>query len=384
MLTDVDLPAPGLLWTRWATMSATWAAIGRTGVWSIDGHGAGRDHHDGSWARLALLDGRRAVLYGHDHEHSATTRADPPVDVLTGAPDWLPWDTLSPLAERAGLGFVIWHESGRWCRVRYHDGPADGMTELAGPLLTAEGTVRALAGLGPRPAAERLLVAAVRTTVTGAHFTELLTGGAPDLDAAMTTAARGGLVPGSSAPRIEPGRRPPMRRVRRLSQGEHDRLVWAAMRDAAELPRPAPPGTAELDDLVGWLQDRAPDGDGWCTLLAYADATSFSVQPGTHPPADRPDEERYAAFRQLTELVRALRRAESDPRYGRWLFLRVETTATGVRVERRYDSWPPWWHDDGVSGPWRTNLEEEIEARLPAYRPSWARVLDPEVAFRTL
>ncbi len=98
MLTDVDLPAPGLLWTRWATLSATHAALGRTGAWSIDDHGAGRDMPDGSWARFVLLDGRRAVLYGDHHEHSVGERDDLPADPLTGAPDWLPWDTLAPLA----------------------------------------------------------------------------------------------------------------------------------------------------------------------------------------------------------------------------------------------------------------------------------------------
>jgi hypothetical protein len=384
MLTDVDLPAPGLLWIRWATLSTTHVALGRTGSWSIDDHGARRDRQDGGWARFALLDGRRAVLYGDHHEHSAAMRDDPAADPLTGAPDWLPWDTLAPLAERDRLGFVIWHESGRWSRVRYRDGRPDGMTDLAGPLLTGESTLGALSRFGPRPAAERLVVAAVRAEVSPAHLTDLLVDGVPDLAAAMATAARGGLVPGSAAPRIAPGRRPPMRRVRRLSHGEHDRLVWSAMRDAAEVSRPAPPTTAELDTLVGWLQDRAPHADGRCSLLAYADATSFSVQSGERPPAERPDEERYATFRRLTELVRALRRAESDPRYGRWLFLRVETSASAVHVERRYDSWPPWWHDDGVSGPWRTNLQEEMDARQPRYRPSWVRLLDPETAFRPL
>ncbi|WP_430783677.1 hypothetical protein [Actinoplanes sp. G11-F43] len=388
MLSNVDLPAPGLLWTRWATLSATHAALGRSGTWSIDELGAGRQDDDGSWARFALLDGRRAVLWGHSREESATTRFDPALDLLTGAPDWLPWDTLSPLAERDRLGFVIWHESGRWSRVRYPDGLADGMTEMAGPMLTAESTVTALSRFGPRQAAEQLLAAAVRAEVTAAHLTdlltEILTDTPPDVTAALDTARRGGLLPGSTAPRIPAGRRPPMRRVRRLSQGEHDRLVWSAMQDSPELSRPAPPTTAELDTLVGWLQDRAPRGDGRCSLLAYADATSFSSQPGDHPPADRPEEERYAAFRRLTELVRALRRAESDPRYGRWLFLRVETSATGVNVERRYDSWPTWWHDDGVSGPWRTNLQEEMDGRLPPYRPSWVTLLDPSVAYRPL
>ncbi|WP_433791563.1 hypothetical protein [Actinoplanes sp. CA-252034] len=381
MLTDVDLPAPGLLWTRWAILGATHAALGRT-EWSIDDRGANRNLQDGSWARFALLDGRRAVLYGHHAEHSAAGGDDPPADPLTGAPDWLPWATLAPLAEGDRLGFVVWHESGRWSRVRYRGAREDGMTGLTRPLSTGDRTIVALSRFGPRAAAERLLNAAVRTEVSPTHFSHLLIEPEPDLAAAMTAAARGGLVAGSAAPRIQPGRRPPMRRVRRLSQGEHDRLVWSAMQDSPELSRPAPPVTDELDTLVGWLQDRAPQADGRCSLLAYADATSFSAQPGERPPADRPGEERYTAFRRLTELVRALRRAESDPRYGRWLFLRVETSPSGVQVERRYDSWPSWWHDDGVSGPWRTNLQEEMDARLPRYRPSWVTVLDPEIAYR--
>ncbi|MBW6436129.1 hypothetical protein KZ829_20535 [Actinoplanes hulinensis] len=381
MLTDVDLPAPGLLWTRWATLSATCAAIGQAGPWTIDGRGADFAEGERNWARFALLDGRRAVVYGH-HEHSATTRADPPVDLLTGAPDWLPWDALSPLAEGDRLGFVIWHENGRWSRVRYPGRLADGMTGMLAPLLSTEHTLAALGRLGARPAAEELIAAATRGAVTGDHIAALITGPDADIASAVTVAARGGLVPGSAAPRIEPGRRPPMRRVRRLSKGEHDRLVWAAMQDSPELTRPAPPASEELDTLISWLRERSPHGDGRCTLLAYADSTSFSSQPGGFPPGDRPGEERYAAFRRLTELVRALRHTESDPRYGRWLFLRVETSATGVQVERRYDSWPPWWHDDGVSGPWRTNLQEEMTSRGPVWRPSWVTLLDPEIAYR--
>jgi len=80
--------------------------------------------------------------------------------------------------------------------------------------------------------------------------------------------------------------------------------------------------------------------------------------------------------------VRALRAAESDPRYGRWLFLRVEVSTNGVQVERRYDSWPDWWPDDGVSGPWRMNLQEEMDRRVATWRPAWTALLDPEVAYR--
>jgi len=170
--------------------------------------------------------------------------------------------------------------------------------------------------------------------------------------------------------------------VRRMSQGEHDRLVWAAMQDGAELDRPDPPAVAELESLAAWMRDRSPFHDGRCTVLVYADATSLSVQAGKYPPADRPGEPRFGTFQEVSDLLRSLRRAESDPRYGRWLFVRVQTTATEILVERRYDSWPKWWADDGVSGPWRTNLQEEMAGRAPQWRPSWVRLLDPEVAFR--
>lgn len=401
MLTDVDLPTPGLLWTRWATLAAALSGIGYADVWFVDDRGAHHDDHGASRARLALLDGARAVLFGHDREHSATAVADPPIDLLTGAPDWLPWADLTALADADRLGFVVWHEHGRWSRTRYRDSLTDGLVETVGAVLSTENTLTELAGVvtgwgqhdlrtpaerdDVRAASEHLLSAAVRGQVTAADFERLLgrlSEPALDLDAVLFAAARGGLTAGTRPPRIPAGERPPMRRVRKLSQGEHDRLVWAAMHEAGELHRPAPPATAELDALAAWMRDRAPAGDGVCSVLAYADATSLSLQPGGHPPADRPGDDRFASFRKLSDLVRALRRAESDPRYGRWLFLRVGTTATGITVERRYDSWPAWWADDGVSGPWRTNLQEEMDARSRTWRPDWVRLLDPEVAYR--
>ncbi|AEV87884.1 hypothetical protein ACWT_6873 [Actinoplanes sp. SE50] len=385
MLTDVDLPAPGLLWTRWAALSAVTTGTDRGTLWSVDPSGARHDDPATGWARFALLDGRRAVLYGAHHDHHAAVSADPAADPLTGAPDWLPWSELTSLAESDQLGFVLWHDQGRWSRVRYRRPYEDGLADVLWPLLTEADAVAALHARHPRAVgrttAAALLHAAIRGEVDAGHLTALL-GEEADIPAALAIAGRAGLTPGTTPPRIPPGRRPAMRRVRHLSHGEHDRLVWAAMHDAAELRRPAPPDTEELGELVRWLRERAPAGDGRCSLLAYADATSFSSQPGDHPPASRPAEERYAAFRRLTELVRALRRAESDPRYGRWLFVRVETTAAGHEIERCYDSWPAWWHDDGVSGPWRTDLQEETDARHDRWRPSWTPLLDPEIAYR--
>ncbi|GIE93334.1 hypothetical protein [Paractinoplanes rishiriensis] len=395
MLTDVDLPAPGLLWTRWATIASALTGLGYADVWFVDESGAHHDDHGGSWARFALLDGARAVLFGYDRDHSETVTADPPVDVLTGAPSWLPWDDLVELAENDRLGFVVWHAEGRWSRARYQTPVTDGLVQTVGPILSNENTLRELGEIveewgqhelrSPaerdevREAGEQLLAAAVRGQVTGEAFERLLgrlTDPPLDVRAALGEAARAGITTGTRPPRIPPGERPTMRRVRRLSQGEHDRMVWAAMHDAGELDRPAPPATAELDALAAWMRDRSPTGDGRCTVLAYADGASLSLQGGELPPAGVPR-------RELSELVRRLWRAEGDPRYGHWLFLRVETGDTGIRVERRYDSWPQWWPDDGVSGPWRTNLQQELGARHPQWRPSWMRLLDPEVAYRT-
>ncbi|GID26046.1 hypothetical protein [Paractinoplanes brasiliensis] len=385
MRTDVDLPAPGLLWTRWATLSAAMTGIGYADVWFVDDRGAHHDDHGGSWARLALVDRARAVLFGYDRDHSATAAADPPVDLLTDAPDWLPWHDLTALAEADRLGFVVWHAEGRWSRTRYRDGVADGLTQTVGPVLSNENTLRELSDIvtewgrhelrtpaerdDVRDASEDLLTAAVRGEVTGSTFERLLgrlTEPTLDLRAALFAAGRGGITAGTRPPRIPAGERPPLRRVRRLSQGEHNRLVWAAMHDAAELNRPGPPDTAELQALAAWMR-----AHGGHSVLAYADATSVSVR------ADQ-----TGATRQLSDLLRALRQAESDPRYGRWLFLRVQTTPTEILVERRYDSWPKWWPDDGVTGPWRDNLLEEMNGRAPQWRPAWVRLLDPEVAFR--
>lgn len=386
MLTDVDLPAPGLLWTRWATLASALTGLGYADVWFVDERGAHRDDHAGSWARLALLDGSRAVLFGYDRDHSETITADPPVDLLTGAPGWLPWDDLVVLAEADRLGFTVWHEAGRWSRVRFPAHVSDGLMHTVGGVLSTENTLRALGDVVQewgqhelatpaerdevREASEQLLAAAVRGEVTAAAFERLLGRlKEPSLDtrAAVFAAGRGGLTPGSKPPRIHPGEQPPMRRVRMLSQGEHDRLVWATMREATELTdRPAPPHTPELEALVDWMREH-PDSSS--TVLAYADAVSVTV---SGPVTEETPE----------ALIRALRRAESDPRYGRWLFLRVEISATQVQVERRYDSWPPWWSDDGTTGPWRSNLQEEMAARAIAWRPSWVPLLDPEVAFR--
>jgi hypothetical protein len=376
----VDLADPGMLWARWVALSAALTGVGFDDVWVIDDRGALHDDHGGNWARLTPVIGDRAVLYGYDHEYSATAHASPPIDLLAGAPDWLPWADLPPDSE---LGYVLWFEHGRWARVAYPGDVEDGLAETAGPVLDERAALAELADIVmewaeadavPAGAAEALLTAAMQGAAGPAEFAALL-GDAWNAERGLAVATR------RPEPR-EPGERPAARRVRRLSEREHDRLVWAAMREAVERDRPAPPPTRELDAVTAWMRGRAPHSDGRCSLLLHAAGTSLSTRRGEFPPAERPGDGRFGLFHEVVELAGPLRAAEAHPRSGRWLFLHVETTATDVTVERRYDSWPAWWADDGISGPWRTHLADELATRDERWQPSWAALLDPEVAYR--
>ncbi|MEV8505891.1 hypothetical protein AB0368_13815 [Actinoplanes sp. NPDC051475] len=397
MITTVDLPAPGPLWRRWATLAAALTALGREDSWTVGPAGAHHDDGGGSWSHLALVEGDRAVLWGYDRDYSATTDLDPPLDLLAGAPAWLPWEELARLAAQDQLGYVLWYDgTAAWQRVSYPDDVEDGLDSTAGPVLGERAAHRELeefvfvrGGHGVDTPAERAAVAEAADRLLAGFGPEALhdlvgrlTGVSADLPAALAVAARAGLLPGTAVPVLPPGRRPAGRLIRKLSEAEHDRLIWTAMREETERTRPVPVPTGELGALVTWLRGRAPAGDGRCSLLVYADDAGLTAQPGEHPPADLPGEGRFDAFRELSELVRRLRAAEADDTCGSWLFLRVETTAGTVSVDRRYDAWPSWWADDGISGPWRGNLRREVGARAAAWHPSWTTLLNPEVAYR--
>lgn len=346
----VDLPAPETLWQRWTTLAAALSSLGFRDVWLVDERGARHDDHGGNWARLALIDGDRAVLYGYDHEYSGTADAEPPIDLLAGAPDWLPWDQL--LGEEE-LGYVYWYEDAAWHRVAYPEDTDDGLIGTAGSVLSEDSARETLVGFVTdwaqyegddadlEPAA-----AAVLSRPTAETLTALL-GRTGKLD----------VVRPAGELRLPPGRPPARRRVRTLSDAEHDRLIWRAMQQATELDRPAPPHVDALDAVLAWMRDH-----GQTSLRAYADERSLSTLSG--------DDE-------LWERIRALREAEADPRSGAWLFLRIE----GGRVDRRYDSWPDWWEDNGISGPWRSDLRTEVAGRAERWKPSWTPLLEDDVAY---
>ena len=391
----VDLPDPDVLWARWGAFAATMTAAGYDDVYWCDAAGAHLDDHGGNWSRLVRVEGGRAVLFGHDHEYSDTTTASPPIDLLAGAPGWLPWDELLPHVDGYGLGYCYWWESAGWERVDYPGDPGDGLRQTIGACLDGD-AARAdlvevvtvwrehdLAGDAEKAeveaAAATVLAAAAANRIDTAALDGLLGRvGDVDLAAGLAMAATAGLTPGSTPPASPPAAGAPERRVRKLSDRQHDRLVWAAMREAAETPRPAPGAGPELATLVAWARGHAPGRDGRCTLLFEMLDTAARQVPGDAPPTG---DDSWAVFDEATDLVRRLWEAEADPRHGHWIYLRLETTRDGYAIERRYDSWPDWMPDDGISGPWLDHLRLETGRRDPAFRPLWTALLDPDVVF---
>ncbi|MFD7167304.1 hypothetical protein [Streptomyces violascens] len=122
-----DLPRPETLWARWGLLAVLEATtegeetppVHRTGCW-IDTGGLHLDDCGCTWWTLARMGEGRFVLYGED-ESSDVKWHKPAIDMLAGAPDWLPHDKLRDLLEGYELGCVYWYENGTWSRAPYPD-----------------------------------------------------------------------------------------------------------------------------------------------------------------------------------------------------------------------------------------------------------------------
>ncbi|MFJ3445320.1 hypothetical protein ACIPM2_29540 [Streptomyces sp. NPDC086081] len=121
-----DLPSAQVLWARWALVAVLEAttekerrAHHRTGTW-VDGTGLHLDDSGCTWWSLTPRGEGRWVLFGED-ESSGCKWHEPPVDLLAGAPAWLPHQELADLLEGSELGCVYWFEDGAWARAPYPD-----------------------------------------------------------------------------------------------------------------------------------------------------------------------------------------------------------------------------------------------------------------------
>ncbi|MER6994524.1 hypothetical protein [Streptomyces sp. NPDC000410] len=205
-----DLPPADLLWARWAVLAAVTAdpeevdSRHRHGYWH-DAEGLHLDDSGCTWWTLTRVagDGSRAVLYGED-ESSGVKWHEPAIDVLAGAPAWLPHEELRKLVESDELGCVYWYENGAWARAAYPDGLDDdgldcGMSRLAtfaNAVTEAWCALDEMDGPEPRPSREdtaRLVTAAEGGTVTEEFLRPFLNADASA--AALASAAASGLVP---------------------------------------------------------------------------------------------------------------------------------------------------------------------------------------------
>ncbi|MFJ9850596.1 hypothetical protein [Streptomyces sp. NPDC101150] len=198
-----DLPRPEVLWARWAlvaVLQATTAAErsrgSRTGFW-IDDEGLHLDDCGCTRWTLARMDGGRFVLYGED-ESSDVKWHQPPIDMLAGAPDWLPYETLHDLLEGYELGCIYWYENGSWARAPYPDGLDDDGLDCGMSRFVDKGEALGLLdgndyGAAAGHSAEILLDAAERYRLTPELLASVVTNSRDehwDLPA-MTRALRG-------------------------------------------------------------------------------------------------------------------------------------------------------------------------------------------------
>ncbi|GAB3958872.1 hypothetical protein GCM10029978_004760 [Actinoallomurus acanthiterrae] len=114
-----DLPSAEVIWARWAALAAVLSTpgAGRPG-YRLDDDGLHLDTVGSTWAAMTWRGDGRAVLFGEDHA-GGTKWHEPPVDVLAGAPDWLPYERLEDHLEAGELGFVYWYEEATWRRAPY-------------------------------------------------------------------------------------------------------------------------------------------------------------------------------------------------------------------------------------------------------------------------
>ncbi|MGW1521133.1 hypothetical protein [Streptomyces sp. NPDC002287] len=156
-----DLPAAELLWARWAlaavleaTAEAETDGIHRTGIW-IGDRGLHLDDCGCTWWTLAPMGPGRYVLYGED-ESSDVKWHDPGIDMLAGAPEWLPFERLRRLLEGKELGCVYWYENGAWARAPYPDGLGDDGLDCGMSRFVVREKFLALVAAGERgPSRER-------------------------------------------------------------------------------------------------------------------------------------------------------------------------------------------------------------------------------------
>lgn len=395
-----DLPEPSLIWALASVSCAVSAGLGD--FWPefqrLEDDGLQMDDGGGNWWRMTRVGGGRFLLVGWDRTGETYSSDELPIDLLAGAPEWLPWEWVERVEERRGdFGFAYWWD-GTWQRVSYPDWvEEDGLgimlsawsaaAELVPELServdsalryrkdapaefpeqeTVEAVIRALAEAVP---AGRVSPESVRETL--GPLNDVL-----DLEAPLEILDRAGLLLGDrTPPEVPAGTGRPATRPGPwvINYNDWEGMVTRVARAATERQRPEVPESDLLRELKEWMRDAAGRHGGTLTYTALCEdrASTMSLYDGAGERVGDPD---------MPTKVNELRRLEGHPEHGSWFFLRVHADPEGVTVERAYDHYPAWWRSSGfMSTPSIGSLRAEMDRRAPEWWPHWVWLLDDEI-----
>ena len=383
-----ELPRPEVLWGHGCAAAALYAAIGDylDSIYRLDERGGlAFDDGGGSWWRLQWVEGGRAVLAGCDRDHSDTIDPPEPLDLLSGGPDWLPWEWLTGKEVLDWVGFVYWWDGAVWARVPYPEDVGDdglwGWLEEQVPVeahavrvadclqdFGVEADEGALTALLSRSVTSDVDRAAIESVMAGAEVAGAVATGMEeteiDVGAAVDVARRAGLLAGGPGfPQAPAGSGPPAGYRPKLVSG-HDwrRVFYEAMAEEIERDRPVPERAPALEELERVMSGLVAEHGPVVLRASYLEGGSLSLE--------LPSGERLPSPTSLFSRIEALQNVEAHPERGRWFNVIVRADPEVVEVERFYDSLPR-------KGRVPRGVIEHVKRRAPEWRPSWVRLTDP-------
>jgi hypothetical protein len=123
---ELELASPEDLWAEACATAMLTVGIEGFGC-TVRADGVRTGDVGNGWHGMSWVEGGRAVLYGYDVDRSETRHQAPPVDLLAGGPDWLPWRWLIDLmSEERTIQYVYWWDGSSWFRTDHP--PGDGPT----------------------------------------------------------------------------------------------------------------------------------------------------------------------------------------------------------------------------------------------------------------
>ncbi|GAA1467736.1 hypothetical protein NE857_30970 [Nocardiopsis exhalans] len=94
----------------------------------------------GRWWRMVRIEGGRYLIVGWERSSGTLYEDDQAcLDLLAGAPDWIPWEWAQRVDDETPFGFAYWWDGRRWGRAGYPDQvDSDGLDVQLGGYVSAE------------------------------------------------------------------------------------------------------------------------------------------------------------------------------------------------------------------------------------------------------